>query len=84
MIQNTRNYSFNYRNSERFKDLYKAYGEERLEAACKIVTQARGNKIEAVESVLKNNLDMLLSSTTETNQDANFEHENVRGSRYYE
>lgn len=84
MIKNTRNYAFNYRNSERFKDLYKVFGETRLEAACKIVMQAGGNKIEAVESVLKNNIDMLASSTADTNQDASFEHENVRGSHYYE
>jgi len=84
MIQNTRNYSFNYRNSERFKDLYKTFGETRLEAACQIVTQAGGNKIDAVESVLKNNIDLLVSSTVDTKQDANFDHENVRGSHYYD
>jgi hypothetical protein len=84
MIQNTRNYSFNYRNSERLKDLYKTFGATRLETACQIVTQAGGNKIDAVESVLKNNIDLLVSSTVDTKQDANFDHENVRGSHYYD
>jgi hypothetical protein len=83
IIEASRNQSFTYRNVQRIKSLAKSYGDERLEHACQIIIDAGGDKVDAIESVLKNNIDLAKVSDSSTLYDANFDHSNIRGSHYY-
>lgn len=80
---NPKNHSFNYRNGQRMKALAETFSEERLENSCQIVVQAGGNSIDAVESVLKHNIDFSSPQNESSTFDADFEHSNVRGANYY-
>lgn len=83
IIESSRNQSATYRNVQRVKSLAKSYGESRLERACQIILEAGGDKVDAIESVLENNIDSATNKESSENYDANFEHSNIRGSGYY-
>jgi transposase len=63
--------------------LGKAYGDERLEAACRRATKLESYSFKSVQSILKHGLDRqtLLSLDDETTE--TIEHPNIRGARYY-
>ncbi|WP_082889307.1 IS21 family transposase [Methylovorus sp. MM2] len=73
---------FGYRWTTSIKSLYKKYGDERLEAACKLALEIGVTKTASLHSILKNNLDKH-NRKTESLQEADFEHDNIRGASYY-
>lgn len=60
--------------------LGKQYGHDRLEAACKRALSASRVNYGIVENILKNNLDKLIESSSETIP----EHHQIRGSKSYQ
>jgi transposase len=65
--------------------LGKAYGQDRLEAACVRALAIGTHSYKSVQSILKTGLDAQpLAQETEQAQPALFEHENIRGSDYYQ
>jgi transposase len=73
---------FGYRWANSVKKLFREYGDERLEAACKLAVAVGANKTSNLLSILKNNLDQRGLHLTEV-KEASFEHENIRGADYY-
>ena len=73
---------FGYRWANFVKKLFREYGDERLEAACKLAIEVGANKTSNLHSILKNNLDQQKSRIARINE-ASFEHENIRGADYY-
>jgi transposase len=64
--------------------LSKRYGELRLEAACARAVVARARSYRHVDSILKNGLDRQpLTTDPETTKEVPLQHENIRGSLYY-
>lgn len=59
------------------------FGEERLEKACAIALSAGATRYQQVESILKKRLDTLPNSHEQI-QPIISEHENIRGSSYYQ
>ena len=73
---------FSYRWANSIKSLFRNYGNERLEAACKLAIEIGATKSSNVSSILKSNLDQRASPTVSLNE-ASFEHDNIRGADYY-
>lgn len=64
--------------------LSKRYGESRLEAACARAVVARARSYRHVDSILKNGLDRQpLTPDSESKKEVPLQHENIRGSHYY-
>jgi transposase len=63
--------------------LGKAYGEDRLEAACRRALLIGSVRYKSVESILKNGLDQKPLSGDEGQTAPALEHENIRGALYY-
>ena len=61
--------------------LAKAYGEMRLEAACRRALQIDSLSYRSIESILKNGLDQ--KPLVETNTKEPVKHKNIRGAGYY-
>jgi hypothetical protein len=62
--------------------LGKRFGDARLEKACAMALTAGATRYQQVESILKNRLDTVDSSTKKTDNIVPF-HNNIRGSNYY-
>jgi len=62
--------------------LSKAYGNDRLERACKRALAIDGTSYRSVESILKNHLDIAAPCEPVEDQGA-IHHENIRGAGYY-
>lgn len=60
------------------------HGEERLEKACAIAYDAGATRYQQVELILKNRLDTLTPSQTNTDTPSISQHDNIRGSDYYQ
>lgn len=73
---------FGYRWSNSVKSLCRKYGNERLDAACKLALEIGATKTANLHSILKTNLDQQRRSTGEM-QEASFDHDNIRGPNYY-
>lgn len=71
-----------YRAAQGLKKLEKLYGPERLEAACGRALEIGANALSSVRSILRTGLDQQAKTET-TQQEAAFDHPNVRGPRYY-
>jgi len=71
-----------YRVDSGLKKLAVEYGHERLEAACRRALAIGASAIRKVRSILQTNLDRQAESPPHQNE-ADFEHENVRGPHYY-
>jgi transposase len=64
--------------------LGKAYGDARLEAACRRALALGATSFKSVQSILKRNLDQQPLPSTEASQTAEpITHANIRGSKYY-
>ncbi|MEZ4273311.1 MAG: IS21 family transposase [Myxococcota bacterium] len=76
-----------YRSVLGVMSLRKAYGEDRLEAACKRALRIGGFSTRQVKSILKSGLDKIELSQTQNHQPQQtilpLEHENIRGPDYY-
>lgn len=70
-----------YKLGTRLAALSHEYPTERIEAACARALEIRAPGIEQVENILKNNLDQAVED--EGINDGIVEHENIRGSQYY-
>jgi len=65
--------------------LGKAYGNDRLEAACSRALAVGTHSYKSVQSILKHGLDQQpLPETGEKQEPPSIEHENIRGSKYYQ
>lgn len=64
------------------KSLARDYGEGRLESGCARALAIGATQVRNVKSILQSNLD-LQPATPSTVQEANFDHDNVRGPGYY-
>jgi transposase len=62
--------------------LSKRYGEQRLNNACRKALAVGANRYKQIEAILKNNLEEVPESTTKDTQP--IEHDNIRGSNYYQ
>lgn len=71
-----------YRINNSLKTLAKEYGEDRLNKACLRAIEIGATSTTNVRSILRNSLDQE-TSTTEERQEADFDHPNIRGSKYY-
>jgi len=71
-----------YRIDSGLKKLALEYGNDRLESACKRAIGIGASALRNVRSILQTNLDILAESSTQQSE-ANFDHDNVRGSEYY-
>lgn len=83
LIDHAQNQSIMYRQIQRAKSLAKQYGNERFESACFTILKVGGHKLDAIASVLENNLDKMNDKSANQHYDATFDHQNIRGSRYY-
>lgn len=59
------------------------FGEERLEKICVIALSVGATRYQQVESILKKRLDTIPHSHDQT-EPVISEHENIRGSKYYQ
>ena len=73
---------FSYRWANSIKSLSREYGDERLEAACKRALDIGATETRNLRSILKSKLDQQVVNQP-TTQEANFEHDNIRGADYY-
>jgi len=64
------------------KKLEEEYGQERIEKASIKCLGIGGTKLRNIRSILKTNLDRTVTEKIKINE-ADFEHENIRGSKYY-
>ena len=71
-----------YRAALGLKKLEKLHGPERLEAACRRALEIGANALSSVRSILKNGLEQQPKTDT-AQQEAAFDHPNVRGPHYY-
>ncbi len=71
-----------YRAANGLKKAEKEYGAERLEAACRRAIEIGANSMASVRSILRNGLDRQAATET-SQQEAAFDHPNVRGPNYY-
>ena len=71
-----------YRAAQSLKKLEKQFDPQRLEAACRRAIEIGANRLSSVRSILEKGLDQQPQSET-TQQEAAFDHPNVRGSNYY-
>lgn len=74
---------FGYRWSNSIKSLHRKFGGERLEAACKLALEIGVTSTASLQSILKNNIDRH-KPRAESLQEADFDHENIRGASYYQ
>lgn len=63
------------------KKVSEEYGAPRLEAACKIALEAGVRSVSRLRAILANQMDRNPLATAE--QEANFDHINIRGAHYY-
>ena len=63
--------------------LGKSFGEERLENACRRALYMEPCSFKSIESILKNNLDLQPLPEPEPEVNLPNEHDNLRGSDYY-
>ena len=63
--------------------LGKAYGDERLEAACRRAMKLEAFSFKSVHSILKNGLDRQSLLAIEEETSAPIDHPNIRGGGYY-
>lgn len=73
---------FGYRWSNSIKSLHRKFGDERLEAACKLAMEIGASKTANLHSILQKNLDQH-NRRSESLQEADFDHDNIRGASYY-
>ncbi|PCI02147.1 MAG: IS21 family transposase [Zetaproteobacteria bacterium] len=71
-----------YRLLTGMKKLEEEYGQERIEKASIKCLGIGGTKLRNIRSILKTNLDRTVTEKIKINE-ADFEHENIRGSKYY-
>ena len=64
------------------KSMGREYGEDRLESACARALVIGATEVSRVRNILQMNLDMQPISATPV-LEANFDHDNIRGSKYY-
>ncbi|ADL54738.1 Integrase catalytic region [Gallionella capsiferriformans ES-2] len=64
------------------KSMGNAFGEDRLESACARALAIGANHVSRVRSILEKNLDQQPISAPAV-QEANFDHDNIRGPQYY-
>lgn len=72
-----------YRSISSLRKLGETYGLDRLESACRVGLTHRADKADRIRSILKSRLD-LIDHKQERKQEADFEHANIRGPKYYE
>jgi len=82
LLIDTKTHEQGYRMHNTLKGLAKDYGEDRLNPACQRAIEIGATSVNNVRSILRNQLDRVLS-TEEERQEANFEHDNVRGPHHY-
>jgi len=71
-----------YRLFNGMKKLELEYGQDRIEKACIKCLGIGGTKLQNIRSILKTNLDKTVIEKTKVHE-ADFEHQNIRGSHYY-
>ena len=71
-----------YRSCLGLRALSKAYGDDRLEAACRRALLIKGVSLASIESILKLGVDRL-PLPAEEDRDVALVHENLRGPAYY-
>jgi hypothetical protein len=82
VLSQTTHRDFGYRWSNSIKSLHRKFGDERLEAACNLALEIGVTKTASLHSTLNNNLDQH-NRRDETLQEADFDHDNIRGASYY-
>lgn len=82
ILTQTSQRDFGYRRSNSIKLLHRKFGDERLEAACKLALEIGASKTASLHSILQKNLDQHIRRA-EPLQEADFEHDNIRGASYY-
>ena len=82
LLPTTRAREQGYRATNGLKKLAHEFGNDRLNAACQRAIEIGATTMTSIRSILRNGLDQQPSGTT-TQQEADFEHPNVRGSKYY-
>jgi transposase len=63
--------------------LGKAYGDERLEAACRRAVKLESFSFKSVQSILKHGLDRQTLLSLDEESGETIEHPNIRGAHYY-
>jgi len=81
-IKEARRRDDSYRLLNGMKKLELEYGQERIENACAKCLGIGGTKLQNIRSILKTNLDRTIIKERKIHE-ADFEHQNIRGSDYY-
>lgn len=82
LLNDTKTHEQGYRLHNTLKGLAKDYGDDRLNHACQRAIEIGATSVSSVRSILRNQLDRVVSAEEE-HQEANFEHDNVRGPHHY-
>lgn len=82
LLANSRTHEQGYRVSNGLKKLEQEFGGERLNAACQRAIDIGATSLANIRSILRNGLDKQPDAGN-TDQEAAFEHPNVRGAKYY-
>lgn len=80
-LQGTEHKEHGYRVSMGLKKLERDVGPQRLDAACRKAIEIGGTSLHNIRSILKTRMEVL--SQPGEQQEADFEHHNVRGAAYY-
>lgn len=82
LLSATRTHEQGYRATIGLKKLAHDFGNDRLNASCQRAIEIGATTLSSIRSILRNGLDQQPSAMT-TQQEADFEHLNVRGPGYY-
>lgn len=82
LLKNIRAKESGMRKANSMKGLKKQYGIERLDSACARAIEISATSVSSVRSILRTGLDQQ-KRTDSTVQEADFEHENLRGADFY-
>lgn len=77
------NHDTSYRISNSVKKLAQEYGDARLEAGCKRAVHIGATTSTSLRNILRNKLDTLAYLEESLTSQADFEHQNIRGPKYY-